>query len=408
VFDAQSTRDCSTGPIALVLSGGGVRGAYEVGITAGIVEALRDAPRPDQLFRIFAGTSVGAINVAYLASKAHERDLGVDSLIARWCGLRLDEHLRVTPLRMFRSDPEHFGRSLLDPGPLERLIESSIDWNGLHDNTRDGRVIALIVAALEIATGQTSMFAELSHPEGFRPSRDPRRRAVVGPIRSHHVVASAALPLLFPARLIDGAYYCDGGLRFNTPIAPAIRTGAHKLVIVSVQHDLFRAKAAPRVDHTGDYPSFTFLLGKLLNALLLDPVAYDLQILGRFNRLWDVLERALEPDELAAVQDILIDTRGASYRRIDTLVFTPSQDIGAIAADFVKHDLPTRKLGWLSRWLLGRASRTRLGRDADLASYMMFDGGFARRLIDLGRRDALARRDEIRTFFASGDASPSG
>ncbi|RMH44223.1 MAG: hypothetical protein D6689_02950 [Deltaproteobacteria bacterium] len=400
--------------VALVLSGGGVRGAYEVGVVQGIVEALggaqgdlRDRRSGGAAFRVFAGTSVGAINAAFLASHAHRADLGIADLAQRWRGLRLREHLRVDPLGLWqrprwwprRDATDRLGRSLLDPRPIERLIRESIAWDALHDNVQAGRVAALVVAALEIATGRTSMFAEVAPGASFRPSRDPRRRAVFGPIGPDHVAASAALPLLFPARRIGGSYYCDGGLRFNTPIAPAIRAGADKLVVVSVLHRREDVDAAG--DHTADYPSLAFLLGKLLNALLLDPVQYDLQVLERFNRLWRVIEATLDPAELARVRDVLVDTRGVAYRTIDTLVFTPSQDIGELAAEFVARDLAGRAAGRGVTWLLRRATGSRIGREADFASYFLFDGAFADRLIALGRADAAARAADIRRFFGA-------
>lgn len=390
---------------ALVLSGGGVRGAYEVGVIAGIVEVLGLRPDDEPPFRIFAGTSVGAINATFLAAHTARGDLGVRDLCEIWRTLELRHHLHIDPLGLFgrplrklRDASPGFGRSVLNPKPLERLVRRNIPWGRLHEGTASGATHALVVAALDVGSGRTTMFAELAPTARFRMSQDPRRRGVVGELSADHVLASAALPLMFPARRIGNRYYCDGGLRFNTPIAPAIRLGAERMVVVSLRHDPEDDAETP-VDHTPDYPSIPFLLGKLLNALLLDSVTYDLHVLRRFNRLLEVLEETLTPEELRRVNKVLEDTRGVPYRKIDALEFRPSEDIGALAADFVHTQLSKRRLPRLSTWLLRAAAHTRLGRDSDLASYILFDGEFAGTLIDLGRADARARADRIREFF---------
>jgi NTE family protein len=143
-----------------------------------------------------------------------------------------------------------------------------------------------------------------------------------------------------------------------------------------------------------------FLIGKLLNALLLDPVEYDLSVMERLNELMTVLEQTLDPSEIARVEDVLERSRGVGYRRIRTLVFTPSLNLGRMAADYLRTELRATEVNPLTRYLVQRASKDGPTREADWASYLLFDGGFARELIDLGRSDALARSDEIRHFFA--------
>ncbi len=384
---------------ALVLSGGGVRGAYEVGVVAGIVEALGAEPRHAPPFGIFAGTSVGAINAAYLAAAADRADLGVAGLIELWTSLRLDVHVRLNAGRLL-SPRRWFGRSgaaeasplagsILDAAPLERLVGDKIAWPALHRNVRDGRVRALIVAALQVTDGRTTMFAEVAPGVAFNPSRDPRRAAHRCEIGRDHVLASAAIPLLFPTRRIAGAVYCDGGLRFNTPLAPAIRVGAERLVVVSV---LPTERPAP-CHQLG----VAFLAGKLLNALLADPIVYDLQVLDRFNRVVEVLEASLDGDEMERVQKVLVEMRGERYRRIETLVFHPSRDIGLMAGEHL------RRVGGIGHGLQGHVMAQVLrwsgNLEADWASYLLFDGDFAAELIELGRADARARGDDIRRFF---------
>jgi NTE family protein len=399
---------------ALVLSGGGARGAYEVGVLAGMAEVLGLGERGAAPFDVFAGTSVGAINATYLAAHADRADLGVGGLVETWESLELSRDLRVDSAALLglpRSFPfpswprgerarraEHYGRALLDPRPLEQIVEKSIPWQRLATNVREGVVRALMVSALDVAGGRTTMFAQLAEGTTVVTSKDKRRVQREGPITSEHVLASAAIPMIYPARRIGDAYYCDGGLRFNTPISPAIRAGSTRLVVVSLLHPNPPA-SRPRTA-LAQYPNPLFLLGKVLNALLLDPVDYDLQVLSRLNRLIEVLEQTLAPDEFAEVMRVIEQERGLRYRHVRTLVFRPSEDIGVLAGEYLREEHP--------RWrgparLLGSALRRArsIGQsvETDLGSFLLFDGGFARVLMDLGHRDATRRADEIRAFF---------
>jgi len=383
---------------ALVLSGGGARGAYEAGVVAGIVEVLAGRNGGHAPFSIFTGTSVGAINATWLAAHADRADMNIEGLLARWRALKLHEHLRIRAVRLLRSrrDDDQWGRSLLDPRALEHLVETEIPFKRLHTNVQQGVVHALVVAALNVATGRTAMFAELAPEADFVPSRDPRRRGHVTRIDCSHVLASAAIPVLFPARKVQSAYYCDGGLRFNTPLAPAIRTGAGRLVVISA---LYRGVNLVSPDNQVDrpesqaYPNVIFLAGKVLNALLLDPLDYDLGILDRLNRLWTTLEQSLGRAEMERVTRVLQETRGQTYRRLRTLVFHPSENIGEITSAHVRK-LPRTSL---PRLLFGM--RARETAEADLLSFIMFDGEHAGHLIELGKRDAHAREREILDFF---------
>ncbi len=398
----------------IVLSGGGVRGAYEVGVVAGIVEALGVTRRDAPPFRVFAGSSVGAINAAFMVAHSDRGDLGIPELIRVWSSLKLATHLRFDPMGLIgwprrlpflrnigaRSAEEigpYFGRSLLDPRPLERLVRTSMSWERLHENLARGVVDSLVVAALHIASGKTTLFVELAPYAVYRASKDPRRVRRIGSVGPEHVLASAAIPFLFPARRIGASYFCDGGLRFNTPIAPAIRTGADRLIVIS---PMYRDPASPAEyeETLEQYPSPMFLVGKLLNALLLDPLDYDLQVLERFNRLVEALEQNLPPEAFEHVRRTLLETRGAAYRRMRTLVFTPSENIGLLAGDYLRERLRYLNVERLVGMLLRRAAAPH-AKEADWASYLLFDGDFATRLIEIGKRDALAKKDEIQAFF---------
>lgn len=397
--------------VGLVLSGGGARGAYEVGILSGIAEAVGRTDHP--LFRVVAGTSVGAINGAWLVAHAHQPQHALTELEATWKLLSLEEHLRVdlkslvgfsNPLRWLRrARPQQrdLGRSVLDPRGVEALVHRSIRFDWLHRNVDQGLVRAFVVAALHIGTGVTTLFTELAPGVALAPTRHPRRLSRKERITADHVLASAAIPMLFPARRIGHSHFVDGSLRFNTPIAPVLRAGADRLIVISLKHE---AGAVPDLEATvgeEQYPDPLFMVGKILNALMLDAVSYDLQVLDGLNRVMGVLDEVLSPEERKRFDQVLIDSRGTTYRKVPTLAFEPSQNISLLAGQYLSTRVKNRELGFVLEWLVDRASAKNASWESDLASYLLFDGGWAARLIELGRHDALLRRDEIREFFAA-------
>jgi NTE family protein len=395
----------------IVLSGGGARGAYEAGVLAGIMEVLQPKRAP---FDVLCGTSVGALNAAYLASHAHMPDMNAPGLISQWQSLELNRHLKLDLRgvlgwkRRFGSDEgaslppgslaaaKYAGRSILDTGAIDELVQDAVLWDRLHQNVQSGLVRALIVAALHIGNGKTTLFAEMPSGVEFKGGRDPRRTPIVGPIAAEHVLASAAIPLLFPARRVGDDYYCDGGMRYNTPIAPAIRAGAQRLVVISPLSDAVEVPTVPVERSLAAYGSPIFLIGKILNALLLDPLNYDLQILDRFNRLLETLEFALTHEEMLRVNRVLEESRGLAYRKVDTLVFRPSRDIGMMARERAK----SLKASMFSSWFLARTATLGTLWESDLLSFLLFDAEFAHQLIQLGHADTTRRADEIRRFFA--------
>ncbi|MEE2787469.1 MAG: patatin-like phospholipase family protein [Myxococcota bacterium] len=393
--------------IGLVLSGGGARGAYEVGLLAGLVDVLGLTPEDRPPFQVFTGTSVGAINASFLAANAHRGDLGTKQLVQAWRQLSLEAHLRLDlfgvgrfsrSLRPWKSGPDPtLGRAMFDASGLESFVTEQIDWQRLEANLAHGHLDALVISALRIYDGQRTLFASLSPQGRFEASRDPRRNAVEVSVNAEHVIASAALPFLFPLRRIDGHWYCDGGLRSSTPIAPAIRSGADRLVVVSLAHNEPGPLEPP--PRYAPYPGPVLLLGKLLNAMFLDPVNYDLHVLRRLNRIIGVLDDTLTAKSRARFDTVTSEVRGQTYRAIETLVFHPSVDLGALAGVHLRDQGGVHQLGRLGSWFLRRAAKAEASWEVDLASYILFDGGFAERLIEVGRSDAWARADEIRAFF---------
>lgn len=401
---AHGPRDEPEPTTGLVLSGGAMRGAYEVGVIAGIMESLGAGGEGPPLFRVFAGSSIGALNATFLAANATRRDHAIGQLVDRWKSIHSERFARLRPIGIAPWPPalrgpkcseygqELRGVSLLDPSELDRLVHESVSWQQLHDNIDRGIVRASVVAALDVTTGITTMFAETCPGIEFRPSRDELRQGETTRLGPEHVLASAALPFLFPARRVGSEYYVDGGLRFPTPISPVLRLGAKRVVVVSAMYETPRDKDA-------DVPlTPSFFVGKLLGALLLDSVGYDIRVLQRLNRLLSILEQTLTEEQLERVQQLFIETRGAPYQRVDTLVFTPTADLGRVAARVLRSRIRELHVGPLKRLLLHWLKR---GAEEELewASYLFFDRELARAFIEIGRRDALRRSDEIRRFF---------
>jgi NTE family protein len=386
---------------ALVLSGGGARGAYAVGVIQAIVEILGLSPSDTSPFDIYSGTSVGSINSTYFVANAHRGDLGIFRLRQVWAELGVNSHLQM------RSDSSTlrgltggwFSRALLDSRPLEQLVRKHMSFDDVHKNITSGLVLASMVAAFNIGKAQTTVFCEQHPSVRLRPARDPSRVEWLGELRPEHVLASSAMPFVFAAQKIDEQYYCDGGVRFNTPISPAIRAGADKLVVISLKYE---REDREHESHLTQYPSVPFLAGRLLNALLLDPFEYDLDVLGRFNRLTQALEDALPPPELDRLHDVMRETRGAPYRKLEKLVFSPSQDVGRLANQHLGEHLATYKVGPLARYFLRKAATPNATWEADWATYLLFDGGYATKLMELGLRDGYAQEREIRAFFGPG------
>jgi len=396
--------------IGLVLSGGGVRGAYEVGVLQGIVEVLGRPPGAVSPFDIVSGTSVGAINAVWVGSWAHRGDLEIDGLVREWTDLELSTHLSVDwrgaasilgGSRIRRLLMESFserGASFLDVEPFEEIVERQIPWAKLHDNVRTGRIDAVAVAALEVSTGRTFVFGETSGSVDLEAVEDGQRRFTPCTLAVDHVLASAAIPLLFPAREIDYELFCDGGLRLNTPIPPAIRTGADRLVVISVGDEERYPEGEgewARAARRSSFANPVFIAGKALNALLVDPVYRELQITERVNRMVEAMEDVLDDEDLAALRERVQASRGAPYRKIPILSFSPSESVSELAREHAQNARPSNPSTRMILRLAGGSETV----ERDLLSFILFDGDFAEALIRLGRSDALDRAAEIEEFF---------
>ena len=390
---------------SLVLSGGGARGAYEAGVLAYIFGQLPPALLAAGRLRVLCGTSVGAVNACFVAANAATPGHNMERLLDAWRGLRLEDLLQLSAwdlLRLpadlhslFTSDQPSHG-IILNATKLRELITQHIDWEQIRGNMRAGYLDAVTVSATHIASGKTVIFVD--RIEGGAPvwSRDNHRLARGVQLGPEHALASAAIPILFPAVPIDGAFYCDGGLRQNTPLSPALRLGADRALVVAVGHGPEATVPEPAAP-AESYPGPALLLGKVLNALLLDHLDYDLAQLEGFNRLLADGAEAFGPSFLTQLSKTAQRIRGASYRQVKTVVIRPSRDLGQMAATFVASG--ALDLSGTASWILRRLAVDDVAHHSDLLSYLAFDGRLAQQLIELGMHDADAARSALLEFF---------
>lgn len=403
--------------IGLVLSGGGSRGAYEVGVLKFIRERLGDSLGYHVPFDIIAGTSVGALNAAFLASTADDPDTQLQSLINAWCGLRMEELLALGTMdimrairSLLRSDPPppkpgsfSYG-GLLDTTGLERFVVRNIPWRNIRRNLKRRHLHALSVSTTHVGTGHTVVFVDSADPVPASWSKNPFIRHRGSRIGPRHVLASAAIPMLFPAVNIGGQFYTDGGLRQNTPMSPAIRLGADRILLISLRHvsDSEEQQQQHIKEREHAYPRPLFLMGKALNALLLDATEYDLDRMNRLNSVLDVGEQCFGPEFTDIINRKFMELRGAPIRRIEAVHIRPSEDIGMMASEFVKRGRASVQ-GRVARNLLARLAERESNHENDLLSYFLFDGVYAAELIELGYQDARRQEQQLLSFF--GDPS---
>ena len=402
---------------AIIFSGGGARGAYEAGFVRYLCDELPEKLGHDPKVDILCGTSVGAIHACFMAGSAHQGPGRGERLVEVWKSMRLDEilpfstrELLALPRRILGvrrvAEAMRSGKlpdrlyGLFNTDGLEQVVLGAIPWREIRNNVRNGLVDAVCVPATQIGTGRVVVFMETRDREIPHWTRDPS--IVPRPTRllPTHAMASAAIPLLFPAVRVASTYYADGGLRLNTPLAPALRLGADRVLVVSLRQATRKSTDVALSDaRIADYGSPTFLFGKVLNALMLDHLDTDLARMHVMNEFMQHGEQAYGDGFIDKINEVALRERGQVYRPIRDLVIRPSADLGKLAGQVLANMSDAS-----SRSPLIRIAARNIGEDgrppeSDLLSYLLFDGEFLAPLADLGLRDARAREDELIDFF---------
>ena len=375
--------------LALVLPGGGARGAFQVGVLKALVELLpAGVPNP---FCILSGTSAGAINSVVLASRAQRLRFAVNEMERVWGNFESSMVFRSDALTMLKSSMHWlaalvFGglgvgnpRSLLNNEPLRALLSRNVRFPMIQSNIDRGFLEAVAVTAAGYGSARSVTFFQANemHRSWARTRRVGRREQ----LNLDHLMASIAVPMIFPPVAIGGEYFGDGAMRQATPLSPAVHLGADRILVVGVRDE--RADAA-RADQPVEFPGFGHIAGYVLDTLFLDGLYSDLERLTRINRLLETIP----PKSRTGF--------AASMRTIDTMVVLPSVDLRELALQYA-HELPTPV-----RLLLKGVG----GGEGRLLSFLLFEAGFTRALIRQGYEDAMQVADALRDFV-TGQPVPS-
>jgi NTE family protein len=373
--------------IGLILTGGGSRAAYQVGVLKAIAEILPRASRSP--FAIICGTSAGALNAATLAIHARDFRKGVKYLLNVWKNFHVEEVYRTDLVGVVKNTARWlaglilsgFGYnklnhiSLLDNAPLVELLEQTLPCEKIQDSIDSGSLHALSITASGYGSGHSVAFYQ--GVEGIQPWKRARRVGVPTQIGIDHLLASAAIPFIFPAVHVHREHFGDGSMRQLAPISSALHLGAERVLVVGMGAG-GNADAESARSPIDEYPSLAQIAGHALDSIFLDSMEVDLERLHRINRTVSMIPEALRPS--------------VNLRHVDVLVISPSQPLEKIAERYLKN------MPWTIRLLLRSVGVTRR-RGANLVSYLLFDKSYCRALIDLGYRDAMERKEEIASFL---------
>ena len=368
--------------LAVMLTGGGARAAYQVGLLAGLARHF-----PHLRFQVITGVSAGAINASFLAAAEGTLPEKVERLVEMWCALQV-EHIfrfdfrRLLPFRsamasMFPKKRWRRTGGLLDTTPLRRLLRRVLGTrdrgaiDGIKRNLRNGDIKAVALTTLDYSTGQTVRWVQGRNVDVFE---GPNRRSVRTELTLDHVMASAALPFVFPAVSIGNEWHGDGGIRLAAPLSAAVHLGAARILAMSTGYQ----RTPEEADHpvVQGYPPTGQIISQLVNAVFLDVIDEDV---ARMERMNEMIRKMPEDDR-------------NGFRPIDLCVLRPSLDLGVLAAEYERY-LP-RRIKFITRALGAKETES-----PDFVSLLMFEPNYMQRLVDLGIHDVEQRLDELQLFL---------
>ena len=366
----------------LILTGGGARAAYQIGVLKAVRELL---PMPEENpFSILCGTSAGAINAATLAVYSDNFDAAISNLLEVWESMHVRFVYRCDPLSVLKTGARWLGAmtlfprsspvSLLDNAPLGEMLARNLDFGRIQQNIDDGCLYAVSITCSGYSSGQSVSFYQGG--PGVLAWERSQRIGCAMPLRVEHLMASSALPFIFPAVRLNREFFGDGTMRQIAPISPALHLGADRIMVIGTGRQV---KDPARV-RTQLYPTLAQIAGHALNSIFLDSLYVDIERVERINRTIGMMSREK------------LEESGTGLRPVKVLVISPSQPIERVATRFL------RELPWTIRFLLrGIGAMNRSG--SNLASYLLFERGFCSALIDMGYRDTMARRAEVHEFL---------
>lgn len=374
---------------ALILSGGGARAAYQVGVLQALAETLpAEITHP---FPIICGTSAGAINALALASHPGTFKESVDSLASMWRSLTVGDvyahgwmdivkGVSLVGLSLFN---QGIGRkrplSLLDNSPLWDLLGSRIPFHNIQHAIASQKLLAVSVSAMGYSSGHTVSFFQ-GH-ESIQGWSRYRRAGVATELRLEHLIASSAIPTIFPAVRINREYFGDGALRQLAPISPALHLGAESLFVIGVSGNRSALKPSKRLPARHS-PSMGQIVGHLLNSAFVDSLEGDLEHMELINKLVKLIPEAQR------------NAADFNLRAVENMVISPSSPLDVIAGRNIRY-LPDSL-----RFFLRAIGATAKGGGATAASYLLFSTEFITDLMELGRQDGLAEAEQMLEFFA--------
>lgn len=362
--------------LALVLSGGGARAAYQVGVIKYLSDAFGDRFTPN----IFCGTSAGAINAVFLAQHVSNLRVGANELANLWGNLSVGEVYSLNDIKL-----SHLGfrialnfavgrgwkwigniRSVFDTNPLRQLLTRILDMEKIHANVSNGVIDAITVTATEYGTGKAIIFVESNNKSLHwkRVQRESRQEQ----LSVEHILASASIPLVFPSVNLNGIYYGDGSMRDTSPFSPPAKLGADKILAIGI-----RSVEAHIGMPATEYPSIASIGGTIADSIFIDALDADFENLSRINR-------------------ILSHGQIAHYKPIEAFFIRPTSDLGAPALGYVDEIPPMLKRVFQT---FGQSNAS----SSDFLSYLLFAGGYAKQLIHMGYEDGRRLHDSIERFL---------